>query len=80
MTFRPTPCFLPPNISRTTASIKPDEAVGAREQARQDIQKAAAGDLDQEGESQLQQSVVTNILHHNLNTKTLEEEEQQMTK
>ena len=49
-----------------------------REQARQDIQKEAAGDLDQEGEAQLQQSVVTNILHHNLNNKTLEEEEQQI--
>jgi hypothetical protein len=49
-----------------------------REQARADIQKEAAGDLDMEGEEQLQQSVVTNILHHNLNAKTLEEEEQQI--
>eukprot|EP01050_Picozoa_sp_SAG11_P004222 SAG11_NODE_263_length_11526_cov_23.830314_6_plen_545_part_00 len=49
-----------------------------REQARQDIQKEEQGDLDMEGEQQLQQSVVTNILHHQLNAKTLEEEEDQI--
>ena len=48
-----------------------------REQARVDIQKEAAGDLDAEGEDQLK-SVITNVLHHNLNKKTLEEEEEQI--
>ena len=49
-----------------------------REQARVDIQKEAAGDLDAEGEDQLKESVITNVMHHNLNKKTLEEEEEQI--
>jgi|EP01047_Picozoa_sp_COSAG01_P035629 chromosome segregation ATPase len=49
-----------------------------REQKREDIQKEAAGDLDAEGEDQLKESVITNVMHHNLNKKTLEEEEEQI--
>ena len=49
-----------------------------REKARQDIKQEAQGDLDQAGEQQLRESVVTNIIHHNINRQRLENEEGQI--
>ena len=47
-----------------------------REKARHDIVLEAKGDLSTEAESALKQNVVTNALHHTLNTNVVEGEQQ----
>merc|ERR1719382_1219934 len=51
----------------------------AREKMRRDIVLEAQGDLSEQAEQALKQSVVTNALHHQLNANVVENEQQTMS-
>merc|ERR1719382_1003564 len=65
--------------SAVTAREEMNDRMEEREKARRDIVLEAHGDLSEQAEQALKQSVVTNALHHQLNANVVDNEAQVMS-